>query len=153
VLRRPPSSPPHGPLSPSLPILAFPHGENPLASLYLLVPLILFFMASSALAACARELWPPAMASAALAHSSGHFFALAEFPSSSAFSRCLRISEPWPVGLWPRAPVTSMPPAMEFAAGGTVPTGQLVSLSPSFDSSRPFSDQRSRLEDTSWEVK
>ena len=149
----PPSTPSHEPPPPSLPVLVLPRGENPLASLYLPVPLLSFFMAYRALAACARELWPPAMASAALAHSSGHFFALAEFPSSPAFSRCLRISEPWPVGLWPRAPVTSMPLAMEFAAGVTIPAGQLVSLSPGFDSSRPFSDQRSRLEDTSSEVK
>jgi len=56
VLRQPSSSPPHGPPSPSLPVLAFPRGENPLASLYLPVPLISIFLASSALAACARVL-------------------------------------------------------------------------------------------------
>jgi len=83
----------------AFPVLVFPYSENPLASLYLPVPLISFFMASSALAACARKLWPPAMASAALAHSSDRRDGLGEFPSSPAFSRCLRISEPWPVGL------------------------------------------------------
>jgi len=57
-----------------------------------------------ALFASVRELWPPTMAPIASASSSGRRDGLGEFPSSPAFSRCLRISEPWPLAPEPRAP-------------------------------------------------
>ena len=69
-------------------------------------------MVPSAVAASSEGFWPPAMASAALAHSSARRDGLGEFPFSPANSRCLRFSEPWPIGRVPRASVTSMPPAM-----------------------------------------
>jgi len=47
---------------------------------------------------------PPTMAPVASASSSGRRDGLREFPFSPAFSRCLRISEPWPLAPEPRAP-------------------------------------------------
>ena len=132
VLHLPPSSPPHGPLSPSLPILAFPHGENPLASLYLPVQLISIFMASRALAACARVLhtaihgdrrhgstlrpsfWP------SLDPPLPRFF-----PVPSDMHSVARGAITEPAG-------ELSPPSMEFAAGVTVLAGSPLSSLPRF---------------------
>lgn len=72
----------------------------------------------------------PVMASAASELSSGRRIGHGEFPFNPANSWCLWFFEPWPVGLYPCAPVTSTPPTMEFAAGVNVPAGSPFSSLP-----------------------
>ena len=55
---------------------------------------------------------PPAMATVASAASFGPILGLGEVLCFPSISRCPRFFEPWPVGLVPRAPVTTSPPAM-----------------------------------------
>jgi len=90
----------------------FPRGELRRAPLLPPVLSILYFMAVWALFTCVRELWLPGTASAASALSSGRRIGLGEFPFTPANSWCLRFFDPWPIDPNPRAPVTSLPPAM-----------------------------------------
>ncbi|XP_066395773.1 vegetative cell wall protein gp1-like [Miscanthus floridulus] len=71
-----------------------------------------------ALFACVRELWPPTMAPVASASSSGRRDGLREFPFSPAFSRCLRISEPWPLAPEPHAPMSHNPKTARLSTAG-----------------------------------
>ena len=67
--------------------------------------------------------------SAVLASSPPPIFARGELASISSFSPSNSRFESWPVGLYPRSPECSMPPAMESRRGCTVPRRRFL-LSP-----------------------
>ena len=84
-LRRPPSARPCGQPSPSRCRHRFPRCENPLARLYLPVPLFSRFLVSSTVAARTENLRLPSMATAATAAPSGHLFGPALIPPLLCF--------------------------------------------------------------------
>ena len=76
---------------------------------------------------------PPAMTTDVSALPSGRRIGLGGFPFTPAVSRCPRFFEPWPVGLVPRAPVTTSPSAMEpcrrsYCSGRRLPFSLFPSL-------------------------